>query len=343
MAYRRSNGKGRNRSKLQPAVRTMTFIAPSGISYIDLSLAASIANRRAYSQNLNWAVSGFTILSSADSDNAISVFKLPDTWVTENALVKSKAMWEKMNDQVLDDEPTIQGRYHDFKVYFDSTMAAANVAGIGIQCQDQPVGTILTPLSEDAQTGIIHDADSLTTADFKDVGATSPRADWNYSTIEVPNDPASGTTTEYTLHVVGTDAGPSKGLVTAYGLSRQRPQEQEPNVPLLGGWMTELFDVGEQLDELRADIIDDNDKPPYAVRGDSSASESYPGGSTEFDGGQLHEIVVLSGTQLAGKTRMAGGVFQCGLIKIKAGASFMLQVHLAPGPHRGYMCEKVGA
>lgn len=344
MAYRRSNGKGRKRSKLQPAVRTLTFIAPGGISYIDLSLAASIANRRSYSQNVNWAVSGFTILSGSATGAALSVFKLPETWVMENALVKSNAMWSKMNEQVLDNEPSIQGRYHDFKVYFDSVMASANALGVGIQCQLQAGGTILTPLSEDAATGTLHTTNSLTTTDFKDVAPVSPRGDWDYSKIQIPNVAVPGATVEFTIHAVGADSGQSKSCIEGYGLSRSRPHEIDPNNPTVGGWMTELFDLGDNQEEIREDLEGDNDRPPYAVRGTTSSSEAYPGGSTEFDGGQLHEIVVLSGTQIGGKTRMSGGVFQCGLMKLNnSGDPVMIQVHLAPGPHRGYMTEKVGA
>ena len=268
MAYKRSNGKlPSRRPKIQPAVETLSFWVPPGLSYVDLSLAASIANRRAYKQeHSNWMVAGFTLYSVNATSNPASfnIYKVPNTWVVDNAYTKSKAMWEKMNDQVLDDEEGIQGKYEDFKVYIDRTMV-----GQTVQCAADPTGKILTPLTEQAPggvgTGLIQvpapaNVDSLTTADF--TGAAAPRADWNYSTIQVPNEPGSGQTTEFSLHIVGPSYSDSKGLIEGYARSRSRPQEQDPNAPLGEGWMNELFDLGENNEEIRDDLVEDNDRPP---------------------------------------------------------------------------------
>jgi len=340
MAKRRYSNRSK---KIQPAVQTMTFVVPEGNSYLDLSLAASLANRRQYDQQLNWAVSGFTVLSGATTGQNLSIFKLPETWVCENSLVKSRALWNKMNDQVLDEEPAIEGRFADFKVNFDSDMVSQD-----IQTQTLPLGKILTPLSEDGNTGVIHTTNSLTNADFVLPGV-SPRADWVYSTIQIPNDGAPGNTQEYSLHVVGADtagANQSRGLIKGYARSRSRPQSQDPNVPLTEGWMTELFDVGDANEEIRDDLTADNDRPPYPVSPEETSGDFYPGGDQEYDGGQLHDICVLSGTQVAGKNKLSGGVFQAGLVKFNLGAGaggILIQVHLVPGPHRGYLCSKVGA
>jgi hypothetical protein len=283
MAYRKSNGKLQRRaSKIQPAVETLTFALANGVSYVDLNLAASIANRRAYKQeHSDWAVAGFTLYAQGTGN--LTIWSLPDTWVCDNAYVKSKAMWEKMNEQVLDDEPDIQGKYNDFKVYMDSGMVAES-----IQTATNASGKISTPLTEDPGTGDIQSpavgVNSLTTADF--TAGAAPRADWNFSTIQIPNDPASGVTSEFNLHVVGPnrsvvagDPVDSKGLITGYAKSRSRPQEQDPNAPLGDGWMNELFDVGENNEEIREDLVEDNDCPPYAMFGAATTRESYPGGS----------------------------------------------------------------
>ncbi len=340
MAYRKSNGKLRTRT-IQPAQMTMSFIAQPGASYIDLNLAASIANRRGYKQqNSDWVVAGFTLYTG--TTGAMSIWKLPDTWVADNAYTKSLAMWNKMNDQVLDDEPDIQGKYHDFKVYMDSNMTVET-----IQCAADPLGRILTPLTEQAPGGVgtgllqvpgVGQTDSLTTADFTAVA--SPRANWNFSTIQIPNDPASGTTTEYKLHFVGPDTGTSVGLITGYAKSRSRPQEQDPNVPLGEGWMNELFDLGENNEEIRDDLVDDNDRPPYALIGAASTREAYPGGSEEQMGLHLHSAQSVTTTIIGGTTQIRGGNFKCGLIKLQnvSLTDCIVQVHLMPGPKRGYMC-----
>ncbi len=340
MAYKRSNGK-LSRKKPEPAPMTLSFIAQAGASYIDLNLAASIANRRGYKQeHSDWMVAGFTLYTG--TTGAMSIWKVPDTWVVENAYTKSLAMWNKMNDQVLDDEPGIQGVYHDFKVYMDSNMSVETV-----QCAADPTGRILTPLTEQAPGGVgtgllqvpaVGQTDSLTTADF--TGAAAPRADWNFSTIQIPNDPASGTTTEYTMHIVGPSTGTSVGLVTGYARSRTRPQETDPNVPLGEGWMNELFDLGENNEEIRDDLVEDNDRPPYALLTANTVREAYPGGSEEQMGLHLHAAQSVTTTTIGGTTQIRGGNFKCGLIKLQnvGLTDCIVQVHLIPGNNRGYMC-----
>ncbi len=332
MARGRNNNKLTKRKKFQPAVMQMEFIVPTGTSYIDLSLAASIVNRRAYKQqNTNWAVASFEFLSSGSGSVAIA--KLPETWVYHNAYEKSWALWNKMNDQVLDDEPSIQGKYHDFKIYLDDNMRQQS-----IQCTANPAGTILTPSFTDPATGL----PASTLADF--TGAAAPRANWDYSTIQIPYDGAApGATTEYFLHGVGADTADSKGLIDGYALSRSRPQEQDPNVPLAEGWMNELFDLGENNEEIRDDLVDDNDRPPYALIGAASVRETYPGGSEEFDAPQLHGFCNFTATTVSAKNSIQGGMFANGLIAIanNTGGSMNLLLHMMPGDHRGYLCEEL--
>ena len=65
----------------------LTFKVPAGASYVDLALAASIANRRGYKQeNTKWAVASFEFFQSAGLDaGTVSIQKLPETWVLDNA------------------------------------------------------------------------------------------------------------------------------------------------------------------------------------------------------------------------------------------------------------------
>lgn len=341
MAYKRSNGKLQRKAP-EPAVQTLTFMSQPGASYIDLNLAASIANRRAYKQqNSDWVVAGFTLYTG--TTGAMSIWKIPDSWVAKNAYTKSLAKWKEMQDQVLDTEPDIAGKYHDFKVYIDGGMASEN-----IQCAATPNGRILTPLTEQVTgpgggTGVFQvpgpgQIDSLTTADF--TGASPPRADWNWSTIQIPNEATPGTTVEYSLHMVGANTATSKGLITGYAKSRSRPQEQDPNVPTGGGWMNELFDLGDNDEEIRADLVEDNDRPPYALFGAATTREVYPGGSEEQSGLVMHSGSFVTTTTVGGTTHVSGGNFKCGLMKLQNTTltDCIVQVHLVPGNNRGYMC-----
>ena len=329
MAYRRSNGKMKRR-KLEPAVMQFSIVVPTGESYVDLSLCASIANRRGYKQECsNWAVGQFEVFQGAGAGTGtLNVQKLPETWVYHNAYTKTKALWEKMNDQVLDNEEGIEGKWSDFKIYMDEPMTL-----LQIQDTANPTGRILTPQTVVGGTSV------FTQADFS--AAAPPRADWSWSQLTIPNAGGSGITQSYTLHAVGANAVASKGMITGYADSRARPQDIDPNVPATQGWMTELFDVGEQLDELRDIIEEDNDRPPYALGPAGSSSEFYPGGSQEQPGLQMHSFCNFTGTTVSGKNSIMGGVFQQGLIKFTNSTDSNLSViiHMVPGSHRGYMVE----
>lgn len=330
MAYRRSNGKLRRR--LQPAALQMQFVVPDGESYIDLALCASILNRRGYKQACtSWAVAQFEFHSAADNNGVIRIDKAPETWVAENAYTKSKALFERMNEQVLETEPDIQGAYADFKIGLDSTHVAQTIQDAG-----NLTGRILTPVIID-----IGNSPQYTTADFNT--SNSPIADWELSKLEIPNDPTSGTTTGYTMHLVGPDTPASKGLIAGYELSRARPQQIDPSVPSAEGWMNELFDDGEQLDEIRDNLVSDNDRPPYPVGGITGGQSYYAGGATELAGLQTHSFATFTATTVSGKNTIQGGVFNYGLMKLTntTGAAMGMIIHLLPGTHRGYMVEMI--
>ncbi len=302
---------------------------PAGTtSYVDLALLASIANRRGYKQqNTDWAVAQFELFNpSASSTGIVSLQKLPETWVMDNAYTKSRALWDKMQDQVLDDQPSIIGAYHDFKIGMDADHCLQS-----IQTTANPGGRILTPQDE---------LGGYTSADF--TGAAPPRADWEFSQLTIPNDPATGVTTSYTMHAVGASTGASKGLIEGYAVSRSRPQTTEPNVSTLNGWMNELFDDGEQLDDLKDIIENENNRAPYPVGNAQTATEFYPGGPNELPGLQVHSFCNFTSTTVSQKNSISGGMFRNGLIKVtnNIGNAVAMIIHMLPGDHRGYMVEE---
>ncbi len=309
----------------------MNFLAPAGDSYIDLALAASIANRRGYKQqDMTWGVAQFELFGSPASSGSVVIEKLPETWVYHNAYTKSKALWNEMNDQVLDTQESIRGSYADFKVYMDSDQQLQTIQDAG-----NPAGTILTPIQ------VVGGVNTFTNADFSAAGP--PRADWEWSQLTLPNDPATGTTTSYYIHAVGADTATSKGMIAGYAASRSRPHTTDPNVPTINGWMNELFDDGDQLDDLKDIIEGDNNRPPYPVGSESTATDFYPGGSTEQTGLQTHSFCNFTTTTVSSKNSIMGGLFQNGLIKIRnnSGANVTVLIHLMPGDHRGYYCEEM--
>ena len=310
-----------------PAVTRLWFhIDPANTrNYIDLSLAASAANRRFYRQGKSWAVAGMTLHTPDGVVGDFDVSKVPDTWMAKNAHNKSKELWMRSQDQVLDLQPTVAARYRDFKVFLDAAMTSASLQSLN------PVAAgnddIMLPVDAGnfiAKTG-----------------------EWIYSTYQLPLDGGSASPLERTMHFVGSNAGTSLGMIHGYGLSRSRPQLVEPNTPTDGGWMLEVMDVADNLDEIRLDITDNNDIPPYRVGDSLTSDEFYPGGVNNLPSSALHSVSFVTGSTVGGKTRVEGGMFHCGLIRFDwnltppttVGQTMYLAVDLVPGVDKGYMME----
>ena len=312
--------------KPQPAVTRLWFhIDPTNTTnFIDLALATSAANRRFVRQGTTFAVAGMTLHTASTVTGEFDVSKVPDTWMAQQAYKKSKMLWMKSQDQVLDDQPTIAARYRDFKVGLDSDMVGA-------------------PL-QSAAAAPANDGEIMLPVDRQDF--TAKPGEWIYSAIQLPVDGGSLPPLERTMHFVGANAGTSLGMITGYGLSRSRPQNIEPNTPTTGGWMNDVFDVADNLDEIRLDVTDDNDVPPYRVGPDSGVGsdlEFYPGGVNNQPSAALHSVAFVSGTTVGGKTRVEGGTFNCGLIRfdwnLTGAAPMYLAVDLIPGMNKGYLAE----
>jgi len=314
-------------AKIAPSVTRLWFhINPNNnYNFVDLSLAASAANRRFYRQGTTWAVAGMSLVTQSNTTGVVDVSKMPDTWMAKNSHTMVKKLWMKSQDQVLDDQPSIAAKYRDFKIYLDKEMVGAAVQSVGsVAALDQQ---ILLPV------------DRLNLAILP--------GEWTYSTIQLPVDGGSASPKEVTMHMVGDDSADSRGLIHGYGLARSRPQTLEPNTPSDQGWITGIFDTADNLDEIRLDVTDNNDYPPYRV-GDTASgftNEYYPGGANNHPYAALHSVANVTGTTVGGKTHIEGGMFGCGLIRFDwdldpAGDTQMwLAIDLVPGSYKGYLTE----
>lgn len=318
--------KRRVSRKSTPAVTRLWFhVTPgTGKNYIDLSLAASAANRRFYRQGTTWAVAGMSLHAGEGITGVFDVSKMPETWVAKNAYSKSKKLWMKSQDQVLDDQPTIAAKYRDFKVFLDSDMVAADIQDA--TANPATTGEIMLPVDRQ---------------DF-----TAKIGEWTYSTIQLPNAGGASAPTEVTLHMVGNDDGNSRGMIHGYGLARSRPQTIEPNTPTAGGWMNDVFDVADMNDEIRLDVTDNNDVPPYRVGDEVSNDEFYPGGKNNTPSTALHAVSYVTNSTVGGATHVQGGTFPCGLIRFdwdlidkESIGSMYLAIDLIPGSYKGYLTE----
>lgn len=309
--------------KIQPMDLKYVFevsVTP-GTHFLDLAQVTSLVNRKFVRQGQEFFVSNIEIITNGDYQVAVST--LPQSWSCANAWVKSFKMWQESQNQVLDIEGRdILGKYADFKIYYDADHAAAGSAA------------------------------NLLPYGFVKTGAGVTEYDWDPSTYQVPNDPASGTTTEYTIHAIGASNATSLGMISGYAASRARPQLNDPNIVDSASpedWMTALFDTGENLEEIRQDIEDSNDSPPYLVGGPGSGNEFYPGGSIQaptYRSFYQDLLITRANTALAMDST---GPFSapCGLIRFDTAnfaggtdpSSLTIFVELAPGSSKGVLAR----
>ena len=262
----------------------------------------------------------FQIHTAANSSGVVNIFKIQDTWMASNAWMKGYSLWNKMNDQVLDEQPSIKPRFHDFKIHMDNDHINNTFANN------------LIPYSEDA-------AGNQT---------QYQEGEWSRSLIEVPNVPitpgvpADGVqTVGFALKMHGDDSTSSKALIQGYADSRSVPVEPDPETQQGAddGWMNLLLDVGDSHEELVYNLQTIGEDLPYDQM-------EYPGGGNNAAEPALHAIANITPTTVGGTTSLEGGNFQCGLVKIVsnlvaggAETAFELELLLVPGPHRGYLAQ----
>ena len=320
--------KSRAMKKMQPAVPVLRYkmdYNTTGVTrYIDLMKDMSKINRRLYRQGMQVAVGGITVISDGvDAATAptldFQVRTAGNTWVTQNAWTKGYSLWRQMNKEVLDDNPSVQGKWADYKIYLTEEQASAN-----------------------------------TLDNLNGVGGTYPGNEWAISTYVVPQhdvDPATGAVLpaeEWVAALVGPDDVPNKrfSLVKAYEESRATVQDVAPNVPaaLPNSFYLKLTDDGSQDPELAAVIEDANDQPPYSI-----IDGNYPGGGGFTVGAALtlqHRTIINAYQPNA---HIGGFVANCGLLQLncqaistsKSGLIEIL-VHLVPGSYNGILAERMG-
>jgi len=331
MAKRKYTATKRN--KIEPSVQTLTFSTPlvpggsTGNYTIDLSQVASLVNRRFYRQGINWAVAGFKVFTAATS--FISIQKLPNTWVLSNSWEKSMRTWSRMTKEAMDESASVRPRFLDYKIYADSIHHSAGF------------GSNLLPIST--------------------VGTTAIPGEWEPSKVIIPDSSNPGFSTERELIATGANF-PGLGasgfnavsLIEGYAASRGLPNVLDPNTPddaaSVDGsnpqnWMQAIFNEGTNQDEqVIEDMITENNIAPYPFENDGvNLDTMYPGGANQLSGLQHHDQAQVTATTIGATTRLKGGNFPCGLIRIRHDAiesgNILIQLDLMPGTHRGYMCE----
>jgi len=323
--------RNRKHTKIQPAITTLQFrtdptTSSSHLNYVDTAKQLSKVNRRLYAQGRMYAYQGLTFIWKASGALATiecSVRTSGNTWITQNAFVKGKALWDEMQNLVLDDNPSVKGKWHDYKIKLD----AAHLTARELEARD-------------GQGNLYLDGE------------------WAYSSYVMPqhevhpSGPDAGKPLPAEIFdavLIGQDTASKKSLVKAYEESRATVSNNMPNVsPVMSeSFFNLLTDSGSQEPEL-ADIIEaENDDAPYNL-------DNYPGG----DGNAAHPVTVgyaaISASEVDGQ--IGGFIAPCGLLQIEikgydaAGAVVLpadmpdvdILLHVAPGLYKGVASEKMG-
>ena len=344
MAYRRSKGKGRRKRSgvKDPLQKSLRYdITPGAVAktsnYIDSFRDLSRVNRKLIRQGHTILVDSIEFAYTASS-TAVGVVKVSastagNTWAVHNAWVKGCALWDEMQDLVLDDNPSVKGKWRDFKVQLEKSMGSGNT---------------LNPID----------------------GADAPFTvgEWDYSMYVMPQHDVHTTgadagkpldALQYTATLIGDDSNVAVGaidgkrsLVKAYADSRATVQDVDPNVPaaMSTSFFNLLTDSGSQEPELADIIEDENDEPPYDI-------DNYVGGSASP--GDV-PFVQSFGVASSGHPKgiLPGFLAECGLIKIAVEAfapngdpvadlssvftDFVIKVNYAAGPKMGLMMTGMG-
>jgi len=330
-------------NKIEPSAMTMTFLSssiggstPQVTQYVDLSQVASLVNRRFYRQGINWAVSGIKVLNLTGYTGTVQVSKLPNTWVMSNAWEKGFRAWQRMNDEALEEAPSVRPRFLDFKVYADHQHAvngrAANMLPRSYAGGFVPVPA--TPGEWEMSKIIIPDAVNVTAAMAEEYEVIATGASFAGAGASTLN---------------------SLSLIEGYAASRGLPNVLDPNTPGdaddTGGatpenWISAIFNEGNvQMGEVVEVMTTENNIAPYPFENDGvSVDTMYPGGANQLSGMQIHDSEFITPTTIGGTTRIKGGNFPCGLIRFDfensgPASGLLIQLDLVPGNHRGYLCE----
>ncbi len=330
MAYPVKKSKKRSKrrtKKMEPAVTSLiyempTAEGPNGIGrYIDVFSDLSRLNRKLFHQGQQLVIAGMTITDDVGVTSSldIQVRTAGNIWTVQNAWTKGCALWHQMNQEVIDDNPSVQGKWADFKVRLTENQASSNTL--------------------QALTG--------------GAAAWPTGAEWQYSTFVVPQHDVDGAgvvlpAEEWTSVLVGPDDIPNKrfSLVKAYEESRATVQDIAPNVPvaLPDSFYLKLTDEGSQDPELAAVIIDANDQPPYPM-----GPGEYPG-SSDLGASFSHALTTVARgvkNDFTPTLTLPGFTAECGLLYVSAirsegSQNCRLQIHLVPGDYKGIMAVPMG-
>jgi len=308
--------------KVQPAPYKLNYTIPAGsnTSYVDLARDISCLSRRFVRQGKLFAISNIRVTTASASSVAgtsVYISTMQNTWSVANSWMKSFSLWQQQTMEAVErsDLESVVAAYRDFKVYLDPNhRATGNLDPVNM-------GPFLPGPFPNAV-----------------VTAPSPLAaeEWQYSQIVIPNDGGPGVTNEYYLHMHGDDVAGNKAMIKGYEDSRRWPMNPDPITPTAeGSWMTEMFDVGDDSDEVVNNARTQNNELPYD-------QDNYPGGDTNYQFPENKAWCFNRSTTGVNTFNLGGMVAPCGLLRIDqlysegSETPLIIEIELLPGSDKGY-------
>jgi len=312
---------------------TVAATAQQQTSYINLAKDLSAINRQLFRQARMYKVKSITLIDD-DEAKYVQFATAGDTWAMRNGVQRAFKRWNEMNKQVLKDQPSLKARWNDFKIYLSQNhMIAENGGGTGTG--GLTVKSMETP---------------------EDISANKlVYGEWDFSTFESPDGTSS--VDGYEVGILGNHSGsPGSysyvGLIQSYGNSRGTVNAQEPNINAAAASddpLVNLLDAGTQFDEIAENIIQEGDRPPYAmdeIDGEPVApGEAYVGASANMPE-ELMFAELNSSSEADGLQRVYNIEAPLGVIRIDhategGGTNFTIIVEMAEGPYKGIHSESL--
>lgn len=302
--------------------RTLKFKWDAGANgntqYIDIGMALSAVNRRAYRQGLYYYVSNAYFVNGSMAH--LQIRTLPDTWMTKVAWARGFKKWSKMNRMAVNGSPgSIYPKYHDFKTQM--------INGV----------TPLAPQSAPHSSAVTYGPDEWATSQF-------------YSADPETSDPQD--TDMFVTHMLGAHNAGGGGADSwlSVGLIRSCqdvwPQQPAVGEPTLDGDMdtdpiANLFDAGDTFDDIRDNLDTENDLTPYDAN-------SWVGAAS------VHETTLAATARTSSGSgamvNMGGFCVPLGLLQVDVtdfsdGSSSIddceLILELVPGTYHGVYAERI--
>lgn len=296
--------------QMEETVLTFKISDAAGERYIDLGQSMSMVNRKLYRQQGLWEVLGVQLFADAKvigkSNRSgipytVSISGAPRTWVTRNSLVKAFHAWKDQQDKAIDaaGSADIRPRWQDFKVYLNENHRALVAAGT---LNETPISGHMFGGDDPYQLG-----------------------EWIPSKIIWEEVDGAGAVVEQDpeMVILGDNNLPaSVALIEQYGDSRGLPQSPDPLTPTLlaDNMYTQSHDaLGEQMEEVTANLRTDNNDPPYN-------QAQYPGDNNNGIEPILYGFVANStGSTHGRKTVMNGFAAPNGLLEVQYALDLLVE------------------